>query len=363
MTQLAGSWFSWPAVLVLAAAVGCGGGNAAPKDAGADGGMDARPDAVVGDVASEAGNDAASEAGTEVAMDVGGDVVVDAGTEVAMDGGNDVASDAATDAVVDTGTDVAIDATGDATDGPSIIDAPTEEGPPPIVMLTVDALQNSIVLDRCTGLTPATFVDVAAGAHTIALTASTLSKGSVSAPDDTPLPSFDDFVIINVPVPAGAPASRRFFTLNGVGATANFTLSAVSTLRMMFIDSDTAANSGQGTVTLDTTGPSATVEGATNVIAYNTGCGATPASISVSDRPHRATLTESTLSAGGGSKDDFVLLRLPSETPMDPVRYVIMNGVGANFDFTPYNSRTLRGWFISQSDGASGSATIVISDL
>ena len=49
-------------------------------------------------------------------------------------------------------------------------------------MLTVEAAQHAIVLDGCTGaaLTPATLMDVTAGPHTIALTASTLSKGSVS---------------------------------------------------------------------------------------------------------------------------------------------------------------------------------------
>ena len=87
------------------------------------------------------------------------------------------------------------------------------------VMLTVDAVNNSIVLDRCTGLMPATFGDVAAGAHTLALTASTLSKGSVSGTNENQLPSFDDYVIVHLPLAAGDDASRRFFMLNGVGAT------------------------------------------------------------------------------------------------------------------------------------------------
>ena len=90
------------------------------------------------------------------------------------------------------------------------MDAPTEEVPEPPVMLTVDALQHTIVLDRCTGFTPATLVDVAAGTHTIALTASTLSKGSVSV-NDVNVDSFDDYVIVNVPLPAADQSSRRFF--------------------------------------------------------------------------------------------------------------------------------------------------------
>jgi hypothetical protein len=255
-------WF-WPAMLVLVAAVGCGGGNEGPKDGGHDGDVDAT-------------------------LDVSGDIANDVGADVGMDLGGDVAGDTATDV---------IDAT-DATDGSPIMDAATEEGPPPVVMLTVDALQNSIVLDRCTGLMPASLVDVPAGAHTMALTASTLSKGSVSGPNDELIPSFDDFVLVNVPVAAGESASRRFFTLNGVGATANFTLSALGTLKLMFIDSDATANTGQGTVALDTTGPTAVVDAALNVLPYSSGCFATAVSLSVSDRPHRATLTESTLSAG-----------------------------------------------------------------
>ena len=120
-------------------------------------------------------------------------------------------------------------------------------------------------------------MDVAAGEHTIALTASTLSKGSVSDANDNPVPSFDDYVIVHLPLAAGDAASRRFFMLNGVGAMANFTLSAVGAVRLMFIDSDATYNEGQGTVTLDATGPSTTVDGMANVLAWNSGCSSTPA--------------------------------------------------------------------------------------
>jgi hypothetical protein len=58
-----------------------------------------------------------------------------------------------------------------------------------------------------------------------------------------------------------------------------------------------------------------------------------------------------------------VLLRLPSERPMDPFRYVILNGVGTTLDFTPYLSGSLRAWFVTQSAGATGKATVVITDL
>jgi hypothetical protein len=196
----------------------------------------------------------------------------------------------------------------------------------------------------------------------VKLTASTLSKGKVSAGNDE-LPSFDDFVIVNVPIAAGDPASRRFFMLNGVGTMANFTLSAVGTVKLLFIDSDAAANTGQGTVTLDTTGATAIVDATTNVLPWNTGCFATPVSMTVTNVPHRLTLVDSTLSSGGGSNDDYVLLRLPSERPMDPYRYVILNGVGSTLDFTPYMSTSLRAWFISPSAGATGRATVTITDL
>ena len=104
-----------------------------------------------------------------------------------------------------------------------------------------------------------------AGQHRIALTASTLSKGSVSDPNDNPVASYDDYVIVNVPLAAGEPASRRFFMLNSIGDMENFTLSAVGTVKLMFIDSDVTYNAGQATVRLDTTGPSATVGAMANI--------------------------------------------------------------------------------------------------
>ena len=312
MAWCGGSGSGWRqvAVLMLLAAGGCSGGNAT-----ADGG--ALGNAMTGEAGSGGGDDAS-----------GGGAA----------GGGAAGSGAAG---------------GGATDS----------GPPPPVMFTVDAVTNSLVLDRCTGPTPATLVDVAAGAHTIALTASNLSKGSVSDTNDKPLPSFDDYVIVRLPLAAGDEASRRFFMLNGIGAAEEFTLSAPGAIQLMFIDSDVTYNSGQSTVTLDAMGPSATVDGLTNALAWKTGCASAPATIEVSERPHRAKLVDSTLSAGGGSKDDFVLLRLPSERPMDPSRFVILNGVGASVDFTPYLGDSLRAWFITSALGATGQATIVVTDL
>jgi hypothetical protein len=183
--------------MVFLAAGGCGGGGGGVKDAGPD---------VSADVAGDA-------PGQEVGMEA------PAADHVSTDGGSD--ADAAQPDAADAGPDAAdggLDAT-DGNDGPSddrpadaapdappVMDAASEEGPPPPpVMLTVDALLNTIVLDRCTNLTPATLVDVAAGQHTIALTASNLSKGSVSDPNDDPVPSFDDYVIVHLRSP---PAIR-----------------------------------------------------------------------------------------------------------------------------------------------------------
>jgi hypothetical protein len=131
----------------------------------------------------------------------------------------------------------------------------------------------------------------------------------------------------------------------------------------MFIDSDAGANAGEGTVTLTPGGYSTTVRAATNVLRWQEGCVSTPAELVVTDRRHRATLVDSTLSAGPGSRDDFVILRLPSEKPMDDHRYVILNGVGASHDFTPFESETVRAWFIGATGGGTGKATISVSDL
>jgi len=227
--------------------------------------------------------------------------------------------------------------------------------------LTVDAVSNSIVLELCIGMTPATISDMTPGLHTIGITASDLSKGSVSGTNNSQLPSSDDYVIVHVE--SGSATSRRFFMLNGVGTIADFTIGSAGAVQIMFIDSDTAFNGGRSTVTVDGTGPNTTVDGMANVLAWSTGCSATPATLTVDGRGHRATLADSTLTAGDGSRDDFVLLRLPSETPMDPARYVILNGVGTSIDFTPYLSQTLSAWFISSAPGASGRATVVVTDL
>jgi hypothetical protein len=225
--------------------------------------------------------------------------------------------------------------------------------------IAVDATKNAVRMDAC-GVTPAVIPDVAAGTYTIALTASTLSKGGVSGPTP-PSPSFDNYVIVHAPLAAGDPnEDRRFFMLNGIGATASVTLPAMGTIDVMFVDSDLADNSGTATVTLSPGGASTTVDAVKNVLAYDTICHSTPAMLVVPDGKYRATLVDSTFSSGAGAHDDFVLLRIPSEQPHEDFRYVILNGVGTNHDFSPFNSETVLAWYIGASAG-SGLASVMVS--
>jgi hypothetical protein len=227
--------------------------------------------------------------------------------------------------------------------------------------ITVDGATNAIVLGSC-GVTPASIAGVAAGAYSLTLTASTLSKGGVSGPTPPP-PSHDDYVIVHLPLPPGDPhEDHRFFMLNGVGTSASITMSAAGSIDAMFVDSDTSSNNGTGTITLSPGGMTATVDAAANVIAYDAGCRSMPAVQTLSDGRYRATLADSTLSSGGGAHDDFVLMRTPSEQPMEPDRYVILNGVGSNHDFAPYNAKNVLIWYIGASPGT-GQAHVTITRL
>lgn len=229
---------------------------------------------------------------------------------------------------------------------------------PGVPTLTVNASVNSLALDTC-GVTPAVFSGVPAGTYTIALTASTLSKGNAAGS-----PAVDDYVIVHLPLPPGDPDEvHRFFMLHGVGATASVTLPATGTIELMFIDSDSLANNGQATLTLNPGGYTATVDAVTNVLRWTDGCHSTPATLTVNSAQQRAKLVWSTLSSGAGSTDNFVILRLPLDGPVAPNRYVILNGVGASQDFTPFNNEVLSGWFITATSGATGQANISVSDL
>jgi hypothetical protein len=311
---------------------GAGGSGAGGSDAGTP---DTSPADVPTEASVEAGDGPALEAGSEVQQPPP-DASVEASdgptAEAGPDGGDTLADGGGDGASApEAGADADVDASFSAT-------------------IDVVATQNAVKLDSC-AVNPAVFSNVPAGTYTIKLTASNLTKGGVSGPTPPP-PSSDDYVIVYVPLPAGDPhESRRFFMLNGVDATASITLPATATIQMMFVDSDVADNAGTATVTLSPGGYSATVDAALNSIAYDSACHSTPASLYLPAGSYRATLVDSTLSSGTGLHDDFVLLRTPSEHPTDPFRYVILNGVGASQVISPFNSNTVRVWYIGASAG------------
>jgi hypothetical protein len=228
------------------------------------------------------------------------------------------------------------------------------------VTFTVLAAQHRIILDSCS-VTPATLADVPAGTHTLALTASTLSKGLVNGTTNA---TQDPYVIVQLPLPAGDPQEHlRFFTLNGLNTSQQFTLPAMGPVRMMFIDSDGDYNTGMGTVTLNPGARTATVDAVNNLIRWTQTCQATPATATVSNRAHKVTLTAVSFSSGAGAADSYVLVRLPIEQPASDFRFVILNGVGDSVDFVPFETNTVRAWFIGQTTGATGSATLTVTDL
>ncbi len=226
--------------------------------------------------------------------------------------------------------------------------------------LTVSAQQNALALDACR-TTPAA-QSLPAGNYTIALAASSLSKGQIAS--DTPTPSVDPYVIVHLPLAAGAQGEdHRFFMLNGIGASAPITLPAAGIVQAMFVDSDTAANNGNATVTINPGGYQLIVDAAANVLAWSTGCQGTPATLDVKSGDHSLKLISSTLSSGQGAKDDFVLLRLPSEVPEDSHRYVMLSGVGASvgFNVASQDGGTLRAFFLEATRSGSGQAIVQLT--
>jgi hypothetical protein len=188
-----------------------------------------------------------------------------------------------------------------------------------------------------------------------------LSKGLVNG---TTTATQDPYVIVQLPLPVGDPQQHlRFFTLNGLNASQQFMLPAMGSVRLMFIDSDADYNTGMGTVTLNPGARTATVDALNNLIRWSQTCLATPAMATVTNRAHKVTLTASSFSTGTGSEDNYVLVRLPIEQPASDLRFVILNGVGDSVDFVPFDNNTIRAWFITQSTGATGSATLTITDL
>ena len=229
--------------------------------------------------------------------------------------------------------------------------------------LNLSAPASTLALDAC-GSTPAVIPDVPAGSYELELTASNLSKGTVSDENDQEFPSFDDYVIVNLPLPAGDPnEQQRFFMFHGVSDSARITLPASGSIKLYFIDSDAVNNSGQATVKLKPAGTQATVDATTNVIAWRTTCaGSTPAAISLSKAAQRVTLVSSTFSSATQAQDPFVLVRLNNEMQVNDHRFIILNGIGASYTFTPYANSTLRAWFISANGGGTGAAQLKIEE-
>jgi hypothetical protein len=231
-------------------------------------------------------------------------------------------------------------------------------GPTAGVVLTVLASQHRIVLDNCS-VTPTVMANVAAGSHAISLTASTMSKGNIAG-----VVTQDPYVIVSLPLPAGDPLQHmRFFTLNGISASVPFTLPATGNVSVMFIDSDLAFNAGSATVALSPDGITGSVDATANVLRWQEACAATPATVMLSSRAHRVTLTAASFASAAGAEENYVLVRLPIEQVATDVRYVILNGVGDSEDFVPYDNDTIQAWYITQSIGATGSATLTVTDL
>lgn len=229
--------------------------------------------------------------------------------------------------------------------------------------LNLSAPASTLALDAC-GSTPAIIPDVPAGAYDLELTASNLSKGTVSDENDQEFPSFDDYVIVNLPLPPGdANEKQRFFMLHGVSDSVSITLPVAGSIKLYFIDGDAVNNSGQATVTLKPTGTQATVDATANVIAWRSACtGSAPATISLSNATQRVTLVSSTFSSATQAQDPFVLLRLNNEMQVNDHRFTILNGIGATYTFTPYANSTLRAWFISANGGGTGAAQLKIEE-
>jgi hypothetical protein len=216
--------------------------------------------------------------------------------------------------------------------------------------LNVSGASNALLLQSCA--TPATQT-LGAGTFIISLDASTLSKGQVSGGQTT---SNDPYVLVYAD---DTNASHRVFMLNGVGASASFTLATGGTVQVAFVDSDPSGNSGEATVSIQPGDFQLAVDATANVLAWKTACKSSPASRDFKAGSYQYTLSASTLSAGGGSKDDYVLIRTPSEDPDGTDRYVVLNGVGNSKSVTfAASSGTMYAWALGVFAAPSGQAAV-----
>jgi hypothetical protein len=235
---------------------------------------------------------------------------------------------------------------------------PGEPGSISQTAITVDGASNHLVLQAC-GVNP-TGQDLQAGSYTVRLDASTLSKGHVATTDDSLVKSTDSYVLVNLPIPAGAgDQSRRFFMLNGVGSSSSFSLPSSGRLQVMFVDSDQDANNGEASVSIQPGGV-LRVDAVQNVLRWKQGCNSRPAEQYLDAGSYRFTLASSSLSSGGGSRDDYVILRTPSEDPSDDRRYVVINGVNGSVDVSFQTSGTLRAWALAVQNAPGGTAVVNI---
>lgn len=222
--------------------------------------------------------------------------------------------------------------------------------------LTVLGDLNQISLEACGAIASSTVL--AAGVYTARLDLSSLSKGSVdNAAKD---PSVDNYVVVHLPEGTFANGYQRFFMLNGLGAQRAFNLDQAGAIQLFFIDSDSAANHGSATISLQPGDLALTVDATANVIAWRDACHAEPARLWVEPGQHELRLAASTMTADG-VESDYVLLRLPSEVPDDDHRYVILNGVGSTHHFAATEAGWIRGWSIAAAGVGAGQATVVVS--
>ena len=226
-------------------------------------------------------------------------------------------------------------------------------------VLSVSGPANNLALQPC-GVAAAS-QSLAAGSYTISLDSSTLSKGTVVTTDGSQVKSLDPYVLVYLPIPEGdKDSSHRFFMLNGAGSSYSFSLAAAGGLQAMFVDSDQDANTGTASLTIQPGGLQVTVDAAANVLRWKQGCNSTPATKDFNAGSYLYKLTGSSLSSGSGSKDDYVIIRTPSEDPSDAQRYVVLNGVGDTKSVSFNNSGTLRAWALGLQSPPSGSAQVEI---
>lgn len=341
-------------VVALGIAAGCSADDSSDSD-GTGGAQQSGGASATGGTASDGGRDSAGGSSA-----TGGLPSSDAGSGGAPEGGSGGATEGGSGA-----TEGGVGPMGGTDAGGTAGSANGGTAGKAVRDLKVSAPASALALDAC-GAMPAALADVAAGTYDIELTASNLSKGSVSDTHGNQSPSFDDYVIVNLPLPAGAPNEEmRFFMLHGVGDKVNVTLPEPGPINVYFIDGDKDFNTGQATVSVQAGDEvkEITVDAAANAIAWKTGCLASaPATVTTSSGPQRVTLVSSTYSSGDQLSDHFVLLRVNNEMQVNDHRFTMLNGIGSSYEYTPYEGDVLRAFLISSKGAGKGFAQLQVED-